>query len=502
MANLTILPLPFDIVVNLLETTTNSNISFNSTVNRSVGNYGFEYIWEFGDGAITNTRNTTHYYSKSGNYTANLTVKDNNKTIATKSLMIKINNVPPVAIAGQETSVERGGGIVQFNGQGTDTDGVIVKYEWDFDGNGVYDWASGVNGLVTYIYNNRGTYNATLKVTDDDGGIDTAVRVISVGTQNHAPTITNTIANRTTVNTSEQALIIVVASDMDDDDLIYSYSATGGTVVGNGSTAIWTASTIAGNYTTSVTVSDGNLTTTSNITIAVVNITQLPVNHAPIITSIIANRTTINVSEQITITVNATDQDNDTLIYNYSTTGGTIIGNGSVAIWTPPSTNNTYTITATVSDGDLTVTDSIDVSVVNGTSPLVINNPPTVSITSQFTGKVNSTIAITGTSSDDVSVQSVQIDIDDTGWITLTDTSSWLYSLNTTKLTDGKHAIKARAYDGALYSDEKTLDIDVKNTKETKKESGFIPAQDIPMVIATVGALAVAAAFFRRRNNK
>ena len=74
----------------------------------------------------------------------------------------------PIAIAGLDTSIEPGG-TVQFSGAGTDDDGSIVKYEWDFDGDGVYEWSSNENGLTTFIFNNAGTYTATLRVTDDDG---------------------------------------------------------------------------------------------------------------------------------------------------------------------------------------------------------------------------------------------------------------------------------------------------------------------------------------------
>ena len=80
---------------------------------------------------------------------------------------IKIPGMP-IAVAGQDVSVEPGG-TVQFSGAGTDDEGSIVKYEWDFDGDGVYEWSSNENGLTTFIFNNAGTYTATLRVTDDDG---------------------------------------------------------------------------------------------------------------------------------------------------------------------------------------------------------------------------------------------------------------------------------------------------------------------------------------------
>ncbi|MDP6534692.1 MAG: PKD domain-containing protein, partial [Candidatus Poseidoniia archaeon] len=85
----------------------------------------------------------------------------------------------PVAIAGADVSTTPTV-PVQFNGQGTDEDGTIAKYEWDFDGNGVYDWSSTENGRELNIYNNVGVYTAMLRVTDNDGFTDTDTVVITV----------------------------------------------------------------------------------------------------------------------------------------------------------------------------------------------------------------------------------------------------------------------------------------------------------------------------------
>jgi len=65
------------------------------------------------------------------------------------------------------------GSTIQFNGTATDEDGFIVLYEWDFDGDGVYEWSSSDNGQTTKIYNSVDLYKAVLKVTDNDGFTDT-----------------------------------------------------------------------------------------------------------------------------------------------------------------------------------------------------------------------------------------------------------------------------------------------------------------------------------------
>lgn len=76
----------------------------------------------------------------------------------------------PLAFAGQNATGTPGVPL-QFSGAGTDEDGTIAKYEWDFDGDGIFEWSSTENGRELNIYNNEGTYTATLRVTDNDGFI-------------------------------------------------------------------------------------------------------------------------------------------------------------------------------------------------------------------------------------------------------------------------------------------------------------------------------------------
>ena len=45
----------------------------------------------------------------------------------------------------------------------------MALWEWDFDGNGIYEWSSLQNGLATYAYPVPGTFIAKLRVTDNDG---------------------------------------------------------------------------------------------------------------------------------------------------------------------------------------------------------------------------------------------------------------------------------------------------------------------------------------------
>lgn len=72
---------------------------------------------------------------------------------------------------------------VRFKGTGKATVAatVIVRYEYDFDGDGRWDYASANGGEVTHRYTYPGVFNARLRVTDSNGltAIDTEVITVN-----------------------------------------------------------------------------------------------------------------------------------------------------------------------------------------------------------------------------------------------------------------------------------------------------------------------------------
>jgi len=166
-----------------------TTVFFNGTASDSDGSI-VAYRWE---SSIDGELSTEEDFSLTGNlslghHAITFLVQDNDGAWSSPQGSGENGSVPgislwvyavPISIAGDNVSTTTEVPI-QFNGQGIDEDGSIAKYEWDFDGNGVYDWSSTENGLTTYIYNNEGTYTAVLKVTDDDGHTATDSLVITV----------------------------------------------------------------------------------------------------------------------------------------------------------------------------------------------------------------------------------------------------------------------------------------------------------------------------------
>jgi PKD repeat protein len=65
--------------------------------------------------------------------------------------------------------------------------GFIDNYQWDFDGDGLFDYYSESTGNISHVYGKAGSYKATLKVTD---GPHTATDSLTITVLPSPPTAT------------------------------------------------------------------------------------------------------------------------------------------------------------------------------------------------------------------------------------------------------------------------------------------------------------------------
>jgi PKD repeat protein len=88
------------------------------------------------------------------------------------------NTLPTSAPGGPYSGVE--GQAITLDGSGsTDTDGTVDFYEWDIDGDGIYDYGSS-SSTYSHTYAQDGTYNIKLRVTDNLGGTDEASATVDI----------------------------------------------------------------------------------------------------------------------------------------------------------------------------------------------------------------------------------------------------------------------------------------------------------------------------------
>jgi hypothetical protein len=169
---------------------------------------------------------------------------------------------------------------------------------------------------------------------------------------NHSPVISNLLSEKNVIFPLQHSEITCVASDIDGDNLTYEWSASGGSIYGEGPVVNWTALHDAGNYTITVSVIDGNGSqSTSYLSIEVVP------THEPIIEDLIftpqdsaPERLLVRRGEICNIACVASDQDGDVLSYEWSANRGSISGEGPVVNWTAPHADGTYNITVVVTD--------------------------------------------------------------------------------------------------------------------------------------------------------
>jgi PKD domain-containing protein len=92
-------------------------------------------------------------------------------------------NHPPSAAFDAPSGLVFTGETVTFDGSASsDPDGSIVRYEWDLDGDGVFETDGGHSSHTTTIYSRAGVRAVSLRVSDDDGATATVEHDVRVAT--------------------------------------------------------------------------------------------------------------------------------------------------------------------------------------------------------------------------------------------------------------------------------------------------------------------------------
>ena len=93
-----------------------------------------------------------------------------------------------------------------------DVDGSIVDYEWDFDGDGLFDLTSS-EPIVSYTYQTSGTKSVTLRATDSEGAAARTTFTLDVAEV--AVKVTRTISTMSALPGSTFKVVVRIEPDMD-----------------------------------------------------------------------------------------------------------------------------------------------------------------------------------------------------------------------------------------------------------------------------------------------
>ncbi len=159
-------------------TTGNTPLTVNFDASASSDSDGeiIEYAWDFdGDGlydGFTDTSTTSHTYTAPGSFSATVRVTDDQLARDTASVALTITtagNAVPGGTFSASPLVGDPPQVIDFDASGvTDSDGSIVRYEWDWEADGVYD-GYGETPIVSHYYTMPGPHRVRLRVTDNLG---------------------------------------------------------------------------------------------------------------------------------------------------------------------------------------------------------------------------------------------------------------------------------------------------------------------------------------------
>ncbi|MDP6659267.1 MAG: PKD domain-containing protein, partial [Candidatus Poseidoniia archaeon] len=116
-----------------------------------------------------------------GHHTITLRVVDDDGLESNEDSISLVVYQRPIIYIGNDREVGLNDAVL-FNITANDPDGTIVQYEWDFNGDGIYDWSSTTTGQTTFRYEDEGIYTAKARVTDNDGIQSEATVKIAAGT--------------------------------------------------------------------------------------------------------------------------------------------------------------------------------------------------------------------------------------------------------------------------------------------------------------------------------
>ena len=231
----------------------------------------------------------------------------------------------------------------------------------------LFTFTSPLNELGEWqtTYGDAGEYTVTLTVSDGQS-TDSRDVLIIVNKKEETPAIDNSwpIESSLVIEETQSIDFKTEASDLNNDPLTYSWKFDGNEAGSDSEYTYQSDYDSAGTHTVKADVSDG-LSSASRIW----SVEVLNVNRKPVMEQI--GNLNSKETDEVTITVSATDDDGDAL--EYAISDPRFAQNENVFAWqTGYDSAGEYEVTATVSDGTDTTEETLTLSVEN------VNRPPQI----------------------------------------------------------------------------------------------------------------------------
>lgn len=457
------------------------NLPTNSTSLSGSGNDSdgtiVSYAWTKTSGpaaTLTNANSATLLITNlvEGVYKFQLTVTDDQGATATDIATVTVvaANQAPIANAGPDITISLPTNITTITGSGTDLDGTITGYLWEFvSGPSAPMLQNETTPTLTVTGLVEGSYTFTLTVKDDEEftGIDEVVVNVTAGITNIPPVA---FAGPDLVISLPTNSIVIDGSGTDSDGSVvgYSWAKISGPSCTLGNTTLHdlTVSDLqAGSYVFRLTVTDNEGATHSddvNLTVQPQSVNQTPIaNAGPDITLTLPSNST-------TISGSGTDPDGTVAEFAWVKVSGpsaTLSGENTATLDVSDLTEGVYTFQLTVTD-DLGATGSDIVRVTVNQ----LNQAPVANAGSDVTINLpinSATVNGTGTDSDGTIASYAWTQVSGPSEATLSGETT--ASLEASGLVAGSYVFRLTVTDddGATGTDEVTVIVNAANQAPT-----------------------------------
>lgn len=361
------------------------------------------YAWTQVSGPVsvlleTSTESVASFMGiKAGAYRFRLTCSNGSCT-SSNTAVITIQNIAPSVEAGSNMIIDVGTKVT-LHAAGSDPNEDSVTYQWTkVSGPGI-TLGSLAQQDITLTPTAAGLYVFSVTCSDGVNTSSASQVTVTVNAVNHAPTA-NAGQSRTAYAGSTVTLDGSGSTDPDGDVLSYSWVQASGPVQvslsGAGSARPTFMTNTVGNYQFNLIVSDGKVSSTaSSVAITIVKQNNPPVANA-------GSDMHAYVGDDVVLDASASyDPDADPITYSWTQVSGASVEIFNANTATPfftPTTSGVFELKVTVSDGQVSATDNVIVTVDNH------NQVPVAVITgssSNIVAVAGSTVTLDGSGSYD-----------------------------------------------------------------------------------------------------
>jgi large repetitive protein len=421
-----------------------------------------QYLWtQVGSSPVSVTINTPTSAKadfvgiKEGTYQFKLTCT-NSAGSSSATVNVTINNVAPTVSAGSNVTINAGTQIT-LHATGADSNQDSLTYQWTMVSGPSVTLPSMTQQNITFTPTTAGLY--TFSVTCSDGVNTSAASqvIVTANAVNHAPT-----ANAGVEQDVDKGVTVTLdgtgSTDPDGDTLTYSWTEASSdpvqvTLSGANTAKPTFVATTVGTFNFNLVVNDGTVNSTpSSVVVKVVYLNHPPVaNAGPDVSTDVGFDVVLDASGSY-------DPDLDPLTFTWTQVSGAsvVIQNADTmnqAFFTP-TTAGVYVFMVTVSDGQLSSTDTMTVTV---------SNLPVANAGSSIVATVGQTVTLDGSASYDSNGKTISY-----VWAQTSGTQVSLSNSNTAKPSftaslAGVYVFQLKVYDGIDTSAASSVTVTVQS---------------------------------------